>query len=171
MCRKISVPEKFDRTIDDNVTSMQTRFSQRRFLGISRCLRARESSTSERTVSVCISFLELTRRQEDLRRLDELRSQDFDRRRLAPSSMHLADTYNGPLGNAFASNQNVGGYPYNNDFSQAAYPNPLMQQTGSPAFNQGAHGFASPGDSNAFAHGNGYNHPAQDFERKRSRYH
>jgi hypothetical protein len=114
-------------------------------------------------------FLELLRRQEELRRLDELRSQEIDRRRnIMP--MHRPDAYNNNqfVNNAFYQNQH--GIPYN-DFQQVGYPtvNPLMQQQPSGTApidaayttNQVARGYARTGGDDFQQHG---------FDRKRPRY-
>ncbi|CAF3550737.1 unnamed protein product [Rotaria socialis] len=126
---------------------------------------------------------ELTRRQEDLRRIDELRSQDFERRR-SMMSMHHPDAYNAPVGNAY--HQNVGGsamYPYNNNnnnnnnFQQASYGNsPQFNQQTSPidaayTTNQASRGYnLQSGPSNIHPGGVDFNHQQQGFDRKRPRY-
>jgi hypothetical protein len=111
-------------------------------------------------------FLELNRRQEELRRIDELRSQDFDRRRNM-MSMHHNDAYNPSVGNAYHQNQAASAaYQYNN-FQQNPYqnPSPLIQQS-SPidaayTTNQVAHGFNIPSGPNQ--------QQQQGFDRKRQR--
>ena len=84
-----------------------------------------------------MSFLELLRRQEDLRRIDELRSQEMDRRRNT-IPMHRPDTYHNPLHTSAASTSNIfhqnqiaaNALPHN-DFQQITYPNssPVIRQT------------------------------------------
>ncbi|CAF3868688.1 unnamed protein product [Rotaria magnacalcarata] len=125
---------------------------------------------------------ELTRRQEDLRRIDELRSQDFERRR-SMMSIHHPDAYNASVGNAY--HQNVGGsamHPYNNNhnnnnFQQASYGNsPQFNQQTSPidaayTTNQASRGYnLQPGPSNIHPGGVDFNHQQQGFDRKRPRY-
>jgi hypothetical protein len=121
-------------------------------------------------------FLELTRRQEDLRRIDELRSQDFDRRRnMMP--MHRSDAYNASVGNAYHQNQAApAAYQYN-DFQQNAYPNPtplLPQPSPTDAAyttNQIARGYKLPTGPNIRPSGVDYNQQQlQGFDRKRPRY-
>ena len=123
-------------------------------------------------------FLELTRREEDLRRIDELRSQDFDRRRNM-MSMYRSDAYNAPVGNAFHQNQAASAaYQYNN-FQQVPYanPTPLLQQS-SPVdaaytTNQVARGYNLPAGPNPRAGGNDYSQQQQQqqgFDRKRPRH-
>jgi hypothetical protein len=123
-------------------------------------------------------FLELTRRQADLRRIDELRSQDFDRRRnVIP--MHGHDPYNNSIGNVFHQNQPGAPTHQYNDFQQVGFTNtqPLMQQSTSNAStndaayttNQAGRGYNLPTGSNARPNGNGYNQQ-QEFDRKRPRY-
>ena len=126
-------------------------------------------------------LLELLRRQEDLRRIDELRSQELDRRRqMIP--MHHHDAYNDPfhmpagsVNNAFHQNQAAGLQQYN-EFPANAYanPNPHMQ-AGAPidaayATNQAARGY---GFGNARPNGDEFlqqQHQQQGFERKRPRF-
>lgn len=124
-------------------------------------------------------FLELTRRQEDLRRIDELRSYDFERRRNM-MSMHHPDAYNMPVGNAYHQNQlppaAANAHQYNN-FQQAQYSNqsPFMQQSPSQidaayTTNQVARGFNVPGGPNMRPGGPDYNQHQPGFDRKRARY-
>jgi hypothetical protein len=128
-------------------------------------------------------FLELLRRQEDLRRIDELRSQEIDRRRnIMP--MHRPDAYNNPfnmsnasVNNPFHQNQVAANALQYNDFQQVGYPtaNPLMQQT-SPitapidaayTTNQVARGY---GLGNVRAGGDDFQQQQHGFDRKRPRY-
>jgi hypothetical protein len=126
-------------------------------------------------------FLELTRRQEDLRRIDELRSHDFDRRRnMMP--MHRPDTYSGSVGNAFHQNQAApppAAYQYNH-FQQNAYPTPSpLIPPSSPmdaayTTNQVARGYNRPPGPNIRPSGVNFNQQQQQqqqgFDRKRPRY-
>ncbi|CAF0723713.1 unnamed protein product [Rotaria sp. Silwood1] len=120
---------------------------------------------------------ELTRRQEDLRRIDELRSHDFERRRnMMP--MHHPDAYNVSVGNAYHQNQAASNtYPYNN-FQQTPYANPttFIQQS-SPidaayTTNQVARGYNLPSGPNVRTGGVDFNQQQQQqgFDRKRPRY-
>lgn len=120
-------------------------------------------------------FLELTRRQEDLRRIDELRSQDFDRRRnMMP--MHRLDGYSGPIGNPYQQNQAAStAYQYN-DFQQNAYPQSSPIDAAYTT-NQMAHGYNGPSGPNMRQSGNDYNQQQQQqqyhhqgYDRKRPRY-
>lgn len=132
-----------------------------------------------------ILFLELLRRQEDLRRIDELRSQELDRRRPV-MPMHHPDAYNhpynmsnAPLNNHFQSNSNAGAY---NDFQQMGYANvsPLMQQAAAgPAAsidavyttNQVARGYGPGGNMRDDFHPQAQQQQQQHgFDRKRPRY-
>ncbi|CAF4830314.1 unnamed protein product, partial [Rotaria sp. Silwood1] len=119
----------------------------------------------------------LTRRQEDLRRIDELRSHDFERRRnMMP--MHHPDAYNVSVGNAYHQNQAASNtYPYNN-FQQTPYANPttFIQQS-SPidaayTTNQVARGYNLPSGPNVRTGGVDFNQQQQQqgFDRKRPRY-
>lgn len=115
-------------------------------------------------------FLELTRRQEDLRRIDELRSQDFDRRRNV-MPMHHMDAYSGSVGNAFHQNHAASAAYQYNDFQQNAYPQaPPID----PAYttNQIARGYNGPSGPNIGPSGVDYNQQQQQqgFDRKRPRY-
>ena len=134
-------------------------------------------------------FLELTRRQEDLRRIDELRSYDFERRRnMMP--MHLPDAYNIPVGNAFRQNPAASAAHQYHNFHQVPYPNSssllpppppppsssssFIQQT-SPidaayTTNQVVRGHNLPTNANTRPGGVDYNQQQQGFERKRPRY-
>ncbi|CAF1149534.1 unnamed protein product [Rotaria sordida] len=123
---------------------------------------------------------ELTRRQEDLRRIDELRSHDFERRRnMMP--MHHPDAYNVSVGNAYHQNQTASTYQYNN-FQQVPYQNPttFIQQS-SPidaayTTNQVARGYNLPTGPNIRTGGVDFNQQQQQqqqlqgFDRKRPRY-
>ncbi len=131
-----------------------------------------------------ILLLELSRRQEDLRRIDELRSHEIDRRRnMIP--MHRSDAYNNPFNNAsvnnvFHQNQAAANALQYNDFQQVGYTNsnPLIQQT-SPVTapidaayttNQVARGY---GLANARTGGDDFVQQQQQqhgFDRKRPRY-
>lgn len=128
-------------------------------------------------------FLELLRRQEDLRRIDELRSQEIDRRRNV-MPMHHPDAYNhpynmsnAPLNNHFQSNPNALAY---NDFQQMGYPtvSPLMQQTtAGPASidaayttNQVARGYGTGGNMRDDFHSQSQGQQQHGFDRKRPRY-
>jgi len=130
---------------------------------------------------------ELLRRQEDLRRIDELRSQEIDRRRnMIP--MYRPDAYNNPFNISAASGNNV--FHQNqapptvntsqyNDFQQIAYQNsnPLIQQTSPVAAspidaayttNQVARGY---GLGNTRTSGDDFKQQQQQgFDRKRPRY-
>ena len=130
-------------------------------------------------------LLELLRRQEDLRRIDELRSQELDRRRqMIP--MHHHDAYNDPFhmpagsGNsAFHQNQAAAAaLQQYNDFPANAYANPnTHMHAGAPidaayTTNQAARGY---GFGNARPNGDEFlqqqqQHQQQGFERKRPRY-
>jgi hypothetical protein len=117
-------------------------------------------------------FLELIRRQEDLRRIDELRSQEIDRRRnVIP--MHHPDAYNNQfaasVNNVFHQNQASANALQYNDFQHA-----LIQQTSPIAStidaayttNQVARGY---GLGNARTSGDDFIQQ-QGFDRKRPRY-
>ncbi|CAF0947064.1 unnamed protein product [Rotaria sordida] len=129
---------------------------------------------------------ELLRRQEDLRRIDELRSQEIDRRRnMIP--MHRTDAYHnpfnittGPISNVFHQNQAAANALQYNDFQQISYANssPLIQQTSPIAANidaayttnQVARGY---GLTNARTSGDDFiqqQQQQQGFDRKRPRY-
>jgi hypothetical protein len=129
-----------------------------------------------------VLFLELLRRQEDLRRIDELRSQEIDRRRNFMPMQHHPDAYNNPfpmsaapMNNVFHQNQAAANAMHYNDFSPVAYPpnpTPLLQQTPPTAAaidaayttNQASRGYVRPP-------GDDFHHQQQQgFERKRSRY-
>jgi hypothetical protein len=136
-------------------------------------------------------FLELLRRQEDLRRIDELRSQEIDRRRtMIP--MHRPDAYSnnhpfnmssGSVSNVFHQNQAAAAALQYNDFQQIAFANSnsLMQQ-GSPAAstidaayttNQVARGYGNArtsGDDFMQQQQHQQQQQQQGFERKRARY-
>ena len=130
-------------------------------------------------------FLELLRRQEDLRRIDERRSQEIDRRRNV-MPMHHPDAYNHPfnmsnvpLNNNFQPNPNA--LPYNDFQQMGGYPNvsPLMQQT-APApidavytTNQVARGYGAGGNLRDDFHPQQPPPPPppqHGFDRKRPRY-
>jgi hypothetical protein len=107
-------------------------------------------------------FLELLRRQEDLRRIDELRSQEIDRRRNT-FPMHHSDAYNN---HPFHQNQAAANTLQYNDFQH-----PLIQQT-SPidaayTTNQVARGY---GLGNVRPSGDDFIQQQQGFDRKRPRY-
>jgi hypothetical protein len=77
-----------------------------------------------------ILFLELLRRQEDLRRIDELRSHEIDRRRNMIPMHRPPDAYNHPFNmsnvsgnNIFHQNQAAANVLQYNDFQQVGYPN------------------------------------------------
>jgi len=132
-------------------------------------------------------FLELLRRQEDLRRIDELRSQEIDRRRhMIP--MHRPDAYNhnqfnmpsGSINNLFHQNQAAANALQYNDFPQVGYSqnsNALNQQTSPVAAtidaayttNQVTRGY---GGGNARTSGDDFiqQQQQQGFDRKRPRY-
>jgi len=123
-------------------------------------------------------FLELTRRQEELRRIEELRLQEFDRRRnIMP--MHHPDAYNTSLGNAFHQNQAAStAYQYE-DIQQSAYPQSslFMQQPNpiDPVYmtNQIGHGgYNGSKRPNVHPPDVDYNQyqQGQGFDRKRPRY-
>lgn len=123
-------------------------------------------------------FLELARRQEDLRRIDELRSHDFERRRNF-MSMHHQDAYNvPPVGNTYQNQGAPNANPYNNNFQQAPYgnPSPFAQPTppidAAYTTNQVARGYNLPqGPPNVRPTGVDYSHHQQQgFDRKRPRY-
>ena len=115
-----------------------------------------------------VLFLELTRRQEDLRRIDERRSQDFDRRRqMIP--MNHSDAYYPAMENPYHSNQAAAAsaaLPYN-DFAQGPYANanPYMQPSASMAPT-----FDAAYTTHQVAHGHDYNQQMQGHSRKRGRY-
>lgn len=98
-------------------------------------------------------FLELLRRQEDLRRIDELRSHEIDRRRnMMP--MHRTDTYNNnPINNLF----------HQNDFQQVGYP---TSPDAAYTTNQVARGYNLPSEDNFIQQ----QQQQYGFERKRPRY-
>ena len=109
-----------------------------------------------------VLFLELNRRQEDLRRIDERRSQDFDRRRQWMPSHH-PDPYHGPIGNMFPNNAFVPNtFAYNEAPQMPVYDNmnPFIA--------------APPVDAayttNQVARGYDFNQQTQGFHRKRARY-
>ncbi|CAF0886170.1 unnamed protein product [Adineta ricciae] len=122
---------------------------------------------------------ELLRRQEDLRRIDELRSQELDRRR-SNVPMHRPDAYNHPynmpttpVNNVYHSNQSqTNTMPYN-DFQQNSYPpdpNPLMSRApptdAAYTTNQVARGYTRPsGDDFHYQQ-----QQQQGYNRKRPRY-
>jgi hypothetical protein len=124
-------------------------------------------------------FLELLRRQEDLRRIDELRSQEIDRRR-TNIPMHRSDAYNNPfnmsnasVNNVFHQNQAAAANALQyNDFQQVGYPtpNPLIQQPSlidaAYTTNQVARGY---GLGNTRTSGDDFNQQ-HGFDRKRPRY-
>ncbi|UJR22935.1 hypothetical protein I4U23_025962 [Adineta vaga] len=128
---------------------------------------------------------ELLRRQEDLRRIDELRSQEIDRRRNV-MPMHHSDAYNhpynmspAPINNVFHQNQASTNAMQYNDFQQGAYlqnPSPLMQQTapvGAPidaayTTNQVSRGYVRPSGDDF--HHQQQQQQQQGFDRKRPRY-
>ncbi|CAF2717752.1 unnamed protein product [Rotaria sp. Silwood2] len=122
---------------------------------------------------------ELTRRQEDLRRIDELRSHDFERRR-SMMPMHLPDAYNVSVGNAYHQNPAAPITHQYNNFQQTPYPNPttFIQQSSSidAAYttNQVARGYNVPTGPNIRASEVDYNQQQQQqqqgFDRKRPRY-
>lgn len=136
-------------------------------------------------LSVNLLFLELLRRQEDLRRIDELRSQDLDRRRTMVS-MRRHDAYGDPYGvsgsgaSVFHQNQAAAAALQYNDLQQAAFaaPTPLIQQQQPSATidaayttNQVARGYGLPGGG--ARGGDDYmqqQQQQQGYERKRPRY-
>jgi hypothetical protein len=127
-------------------------------------------------------FLELKRRQEELRRIDEIRSQEIDRRRnIMP--MHRPDAYNTSVGNEFHQNQAAYATSINNVYHQnqaapAAYPQstPLMQQPNPMEFpytiNQTSHGYNVQKRPNVRPLDVDYNQhlQIQGFDQKRPRY-
>jgi len=122
-------------------------------------------------------FLELLRRQEDLRRIDELRSHEIDRRRnMVP--MHRSDAYNNQfnmantsVSNVFHQNQAAANALQYNDFQQ---PSTITAPIDAAyTTNQVARGYglanARTGGGDAFIQ----QQPQQQqhgFDRKRPRY-
>jgi len=116
-------------------------------------------------------FLELLRRQEDLRRIDELRSHEVDRRRnMVP--IHRPDAYNNQfnmtnpsVSNVFHQNQAAANALQYNDFQQSspiATPIDAAYTT-----NQVARGY---GLANARTSGDAFIQQQHGFDRKRPRY-
>ncbi|CAM4795959.1 unnamed protein product [Rotaria magnacalcarata] len=126
---------------------------------------------------------ELFRRQEDLRRIDELRSQEIDRRRTT-MPMHHPDAYKNPfnpaaglISNAFHQNQ-VAAHPLQyNDFQHIPYSNtsPMIQQASPIAENVDA-AYTTNQVARSYgleAHARGVDfikQQQQGFDRKRPRY-
>jgi hypothetical protein len=142
-------------------------------------------------------FLELKRRQEELRRIDEIRSQEIERHRnIMP--MHRPNAYNTSVGNAFHQNQAAYAASINNVYHQnqpahatpisnvyhqnqaapAAYPQstPFMQQPNPMEFpytiNQTPHGYNVQKRPNVRPLDVDYNQhlQIQGFDQKRPRY-
>lgn len=136
------------------------------------------------TVKHLILFLELLRRQEDLRRIDELRSQEIDHRRnMMP--IHRLDSYNNPfnmpiapVSNLFHRNQAAANALQYNDFHQIPYrnTNSIIQPTSPIAANidaayttnqvASAYGLLA----NTRTSGDNFFQQPPGFDRKRPRY-
>lgn len=117
-------------------------------------------------------FLELLHRQEELRRIDELRSQEIERRRnMMP--VHRSDVYHnsfniptGSVSNLFHQNQAAANALQYNDFQQTS---PIAANIDAAyTTNQVARGY---GLVNARPSGDDYNqHQQHRFDEKRQRY-
>jgi hypothetical protein len=130
-------------------------------------------SWNVRAVSDVVLFLELSRRQEDLRRIDERRSQDFDRR-FHIMSGHPSNAYNGPIGNIYPAQMTSNALPYH-ESSQVPYSNthPFMQQQQQqqqPSSSSAISHFDAAYMTNQVAHGFDYPSQANRFDRKRPRH-
>jgi len=112
-----------------------------------------------------VLFLELARRQEELRRIEELRSRDFNpHRNVMP--MHHSGAYSDSVPNAFYQNPAAStAYPKPTPFTPQSFPSDTSYTA-----KQIAHGYNTPNSLNTGRSGIDYNQNQQRFKRKRPKH-